>query len=150
MSRAFGGLTAVCALAAVAVFAGTYAQAAAPVTISRADAVAAALRQLPHNGTGFDVVNTQLEPDSTHFAYSGASGSTLSQDGVRQCLIVFPLPFRFACRPYPVWVVELHGPACRATIAVNGYSGRFGGAGTDGCEIVPEDLPPPWFVPSWE
>lgn len=152
MGRALGGFTVVCALAAVALFAGAHAQAAAPLpaTISRADAVAAALRQVPHNGVGFDVVNTQLEPASTHLEYSGANGSSFREDGVRQCLIVPPLPFQFACRPYPVWVVELQGPSCHATIAINGYTGRFGGAGTDGCDIVPEDLPAPWFVPSWQ
>lgn len=152
MGRAVVGITVVCALAVVAVFAGTYAAAVAPrpPTISRDDAVAAALRQLPHNGIGFGVVNAQLEPDSTHFRYTGANGSGFSQDGVTQCLILPPTPFRFACRKYPVWVVELQGPSCQATIAINGYSGRFGGAGTDGCDIVPNDLPAPWFSASWE
>ena len=123
---------------------------ARPATISRDQAVAAALAQLPGHGAGYQVLKTELEPDSRHFTFTGIDGSGFGQDSVEQCLIIPPLPVRFACRPFPVWVVEVRSTSCNATIAINGYSGRFGGAGTDSCEIVPVESPAPWFVPSWE
>jgi ABC-type cobalt transport system substrate-binding protein len=46
--------------------------------------------------------------------------------------------------------VELKSPSCNVTVAVNGHTGRFGGAGTDGCDLVPQAAPANWFVPFWE
>ncbi len=107
---------------------------------------------LPNSGSGYEVLRTELEPNSTHFNFTNANGSGgFGQDGVQECLIVPPFPIRFGCRPFPVWVIELSGPSCQATIAINARSGQFGGAGTDGCDIVPEAGPPPMmFVAEWE
>ena len=141
------------ALATPAVIAGvTYAAAmSAPSTAISADqAVADARKQLPNDGSGYEVVKTQLEPDSRQFDFSGVDGSRFSESSVEECVIIPPLPLRLGCRPYPVWVVELRSDSCAATIAINGYSGRFGGAGTNGCDIVPEAGSSPWFVATWE
>ena len=93
---------------------------------------------------------TRVEQHDFNFINANGSG-VFSEDGVQECLIVPPFPIRFGCRPYPVWVIELSGPSCQATIAINARSGRFGGAGTDGCDIVPEAGPPPMmFVAEWE
>jgi hypothetical protein len=141
-------------LAAIAVSLTTaWAAIALPRTqISQADAIADARKVLPNNGSGYEVLKTELEPNSTHFNFTSANSSGgFSEDAVEECLIVPPLPIRFGCRPYPVWVIELSGPSCQATIAINARSGRFGGAGTDGCDIVPEPGPPPiMFVAQWE
>jgi hypothetical protein len=120
--------------------------------ISQADAIADARKVLPNSGSGYEVLKTELESNSTHFNFTNANGSGgFGEDGVQECLIVPPFPIRFGCRPYPVWVIELSGPSCQATIAINARSGRFGGAGTDGCDIVPEPRPPPMmFVAEWE
>ena len=147
-------------LAVIAAVSVTTAEAAAslPQTqISQADAIADARKVLPNDGSGYDVLKTELEPNSTHFTFTDANGSgTFGQEGVQECVIVPPFPMRFGCRPYGVWVIELSGPSCQATIAINARSGRFsgawgaGGAG-GGCDIVPEAGPPPvMFVAEWE
>ena len=72
-----------------------------PPTLSSSQAVAAAMRQLPDGGAGFEVVKTELEPSSTHFQFTGADGSDFGETGVTQCLIVAPFPVPLACRPFP-------------------------------------------------
>ena len=142
-----------CAVAVPAVVAGvTYSAAmSAPSTaISEAQAVADAKKQLPNDGAGYEVQKAQLEPDSRRFDFTGVDGSAFSESSVQECVIIPPLPLRLGCRPYPVWVIELRSDSCEATIAINGYSGRFGGAGTNGCDIVPEADFAPWFVATWE
>lgn len=146
-------VAAVCVCLPLGAFATIYATTSVsdrPQTISRDQAVAAALKDLPDNGAGYEVVKTELEPNSTHFQFTGVDGSSLGEDGVQECVIIPPLPLRWGCRPYPVWVIEVRGKSCEATISINGFSGRFGGAGTDGCDIAPTDSPAPWFVASWE
>jgi len=144
-------IVAFCVLVPVAVSGTTYASAvSAPTsTISRGAAIDAALRQFPETA-GVQVLKTELEPRSTHFQFADVNGGSFGEDDVRECLIVPPLPLQLACRSYPVWVIEVAGPGCDATIAINAYSGRFGGAGTNGCNIRPEDRPILWFVATWE
>ena len=148
----FAAVTVVLAVTAVSLTTAGAAAALPRTQISKADAIADARKVLPNSGSGYEVLKTELESNSTHFNFINANGSgVFSEDGVQECLIVPPFPIRFGCRPYPVWVIELSGPSCQATIAINARSGRFGGAGTDGCDIVPEAGPPPMmFVAEWE
>ena len=145
-------VTVVLAVTAVSLTTAGAAAALPRTQISKADAIADARKVLPNSGSGYEVLKTELESNSTHFNFTSANGSgVFSEDGVQECLIVPPFPIRFGCGPYPVWVIELSGPSCQATIAINARSGRFGGAGTDGCDIVPEAGPPPMmFVAEWE
>jgi hypothetical protein len=85
---------------------------------------------------------------------------------VKECLVVPPLPplpFISPCRYYPVWVVALTNGGCDATVAINAFTGRFGGAGigfrgstqpgspSSGCDLVPGggDSETRWFQPQW-
>jgi len=140
------------AVGAVSLLSVAAAEAQPQKAISRQDAIADARKALPNNGSGYDVLKTELEPNSTHFNFTNANGSgSFGEDGVQECLIIPPIPIVFGCRPYPVWVIEVAGPSCEATIAINAYSGRFGGGATDGCDLVPEvGAPPVMFVARWQ
>lgn len=134
--------------------------------ISEQDAVTDAMRALPNNGAGYTVLETQLEPSSRHFDFSGPNGR-YGEDQVKECLVIPPLPplpFLTPCRYYPVWVVVLSSQACDVVIEINALTGRFGGAGggsrgdtqsgsaaPDSCEISPGagDESPGWWQPVW-
>ena len=139
-------------LGAVSVMTASAALMRPQTMISKADAIAVARSALPDNGSGYDVLKTELEPSSAHFTFTDADGmGSLGEDGVTECVVVPPFPIRLGCRPYPVWVIQLSGPSCEATIAINAFSGRFGGAGTAGCEVVPFAGPEPvMFVAEWD
>ena len=149
---ALGVIALIATVGAGSVFSVAAAEAQPQKAISREDAISDARKALPNNGSGYDVLKTELEPDSTHFNFTNANGSgSFGEDGVQECLIIPPIPIVFGCRPYPVWVIELAGPSCEATIAINAYSGRFGGGATDGCDLVPEvGAPPVMFVARWQ
>src|SRR6202035_3452331 len=128
------GLLSVIALlvaGALAVAAGTYREASRqPVLISGAQATADAMKALPNQGTGFTVVTVQLEPTSKHFEFTAPGGQGLGEDQVQECLVVPPLPrlpLITPCRYYPVWVVVVTNQGCDAAIAINAFTGRFGG-----------------------
>jgi hypothetical protein len=151
---------------AIAVAADTYREASSkPVPISGAQATANAMKALPNNGAGFTVVALQLEPSSEHFDAAVPNGR-FGEDQVKECLVVPPLPplpFISPCRYYPVWVVALTNGGCDATVAINAFTGRFGGAGigfrgstqpgspSSGCDLVPGggDSETRWFQPQW-
>jgi hypothetical protein len=147
---------------ALAVAAGTYREASQqPVVISRAQATADAMKALPDNGAGFIVVAVQLEPSSKHFDFVGAGGQRFGEDQTKECLVIPPLPplpFISPCRYYPVWVVAVTNQGCSAAIAINAFTGRFGGGGVGsdgspsaGCDLVPGAGEPEtnWFQPRW-
>ena len=123
-----------------------------PPTITRAAAIADAREQVA-TPADFETVKAELEPSSVHYSFTTADGSgRFGGDGVRECLTIAPIPIPLACRPYPVWVVELRSQSCDAVVAINGYSGRFAGAGTDSadCRLAPQAGGVVWFVPFWQ
>jgi hypothetical protein len=138
-----------------------------PKQISEKEAVADAMRQLPNNGAGYTVAATQLEPGGSPFDFTGPSGQGFGEDKAKECLIIPPLPPLpfLPCRDYPVWVVALSSQNCDVIIAINGFTGRFGGAGvgyragaqatpgpSDSCGITPgggTTTAPGWWQPVW-
>ena len=119
-------------IGAIAVAADSYREASSkPVPISGAQATANAMKALANNGVGFTVVALQLEPSSKHFDAAVPSGR-FGEDQVKECLVIPPLPplpFISPCRYYPVWIVALTNGGCDVTIAINAFTGRFGGGG---------------------
>ena len=134
--------------------------------ISREAATAAALKLLPSGGVGFTLVEVQFEASSRHFRFTGAKGQGFGEDGVRECLAIPPLPplpVLSPCRYYPVWVVDLTSPDCDVVIAINAYSGRFGGGGVsysgsgeslsgppDSCAMTPDAPAQAWWRAAWD
>ncbi len=124
-------------LGAVVAVSGLYAAASYPASrsdpISQEVAIADAMRQLPNNGSAYKVLEVQFEPTSKHFEFSSPVGHRFGEDGVKECLVVPPLPpipSVTPCRYYPVWVVALSNPACDIIVAINAYTHRFAGGGT--------------------
>ena len=151
-------LAALLAAGTIAVAAGAYREASQkPVPISDSQATAKAMKALPNNGAGFTVVALQLEPSSKHFDFMGANGQGFGEDQVQECLAIpplGPLPFISPCRYYPVWVVVVTKQGCAAAIAINAFTGRFGGAGGGDCAlaIIPgggAESQTRWFQPEW-
>lgn len=161
--RLTGGASAVLALGAVVLFATTYGAAADTAgraePITQSEAIADAMKQLPNGGTGYRVLEAQLEPSSKHFEFVGPNGMELGEDQVQECLVIPPiprLPLFTVCRYYPVWVVAFSSPTCNADVAINAYTGRFAGGGSgsgtasfEQCQLVPESPTITWFQPTW-
>ena len=138
-----------------------------PQQISEKEAVADAMRQLPNDGAGYTVGATQLEASGSPFDFTGPSGLAFGKDKAKECLIIPPLPPLpfLPCRDYPVWVVALSSQNCDVIIAINGFTGRFGGAGalsragaqatpspSDSCGISAgggESTAPGWWQAAW-
>ena len=132
--------------------------------ISEAAAIADAMKQLPNNGAGYQVVKTELEASSKHFEFVGPNGNSYSEDSAQECLVMPPLPRLPGlepCRYYPVWMVALSSAKCQTVIGINAYTGRFAGGGSatvatqsqapsmDDCAITPEAPDVHWFQPMW-
>ncbi len=96
-------------------------------------------------------------------SFSSPVGHRFGEDGVKECLVVPPLPpipSVTPCRYYPVWVVALSNPACDIIVAINAYTHRFAGGGTSNsgtehagppvmCELAPESRTANWWQPTW-
>jgi hypothetical protein len=146
-------------------------QAVKPIT--EQEAIADAMKSLPDDGAGFQVVATQFEPSSKGFEFSYPGGSFGEQDGM-ECLTIWPLPrLPFSpCRYHPVWVVAMSSQSCEVVVAIHAYTGQFGGGGGgDGvragtvqsdsaapsppraCDLMPgageTNGQPPWGQPYW-
>jgi len=84
------------------------------------------MKQLPHGGAGYGVLEAQLEPSSKHFEFAAPGGRRFGKDGAKECLVIAPfprLPFFTPCRNYPVWEVALSNQTCDVIVAINAYSG---------------------------
>src|SRR5260370_40416651 len=135
-------------LGAVVAVSGLYAAASYPASrsdpISQEVAIADAMRQLPNNGSGYSVLEVQFEPTSKHFEFSSPVGHRFGEDGVKERLVVPPLPpipSVTPCRYYPVWAVALSNPACDIIVAINAYTALFPSAATT--NSAPEHPCPP-------